>query len=291
MPEATRTVAAEVGAYGIRIAGVTGADGMLVAADPGWPRLRIESTVGPARELPERITEDRAELVLRTGGNLFVDRREELARYLVPRPLRAHELVHPYLAPAAAVVAHWRRRPCFHGGAFVAGDGAWALLGDREAGKSSLLAALALHGHDVVADDVLVIEGSDVFTGPRAIDLREEAAAQLEVGEALGTVGARPRWRMTLPAVRNRIALRGWILLEWGDSVGAEALRGPERLPGLLHHRTLLIAPADPAAVVDLAALPAWRFRRPREWRSLDVGVHALLELVSGERESRALRR
>ena len=98
----------------------------------------------------------------------------------MPAPLSADELVHPFLAPAAALFAHWHGREGLHGGALALGGTAWGVIGDRLGGKSSLLAALAVSGTDVVCDDVLVLDGREVYPGPRTVDLREDAAAALE---------------------------------------------------------------------------------------------------------------
>jgi hypothetical protein len=268
------------GAYGIRIEGVGTADAMLVPAQPGWPALQLLCEIGEPPVPDEAVTDEHAVLRLKTGGRLTLDRREGVARYCVPRVLTDHDLVHPFLAPAAAVVSHWARRLSFHAGAFVAGGGVWGVVGDREAGKSSMLAWLALNDHDVVADDVLVLDGRSAFTGPRAIDLREEAAGRLGVGAALGVIGARERWRVTLPQMEPRLPFRGWMFLAWGDRVEARRLGAAECTRHLLLNVTLRVDAANPAAVLDLATLPAWEVRRPLDWERLGEGAECLLELT-----------
>jgi hypothetical protein len=137
------------------------------------------------------------------------------------------ELVHPHLAPGAAVLARWLGRETLHAGAVLAGGGAWAMLGDRESGKSSTLDWLAAHGHPVLADDLLVLDGSDVLAGPRCIDLRADAAQRLGAGEPLGVVGTRERWRLRLGPLASSAPLRGWGILDWGDDVAVEPVRAP----------------------------------------------------------------
>ena len=134
-------------------------------------------------------------------------------------------LVHPYLAPAAAVIARWLGREPFHAGAFALDGGAWGVLGEREAGKSSLLAWLSLQGRSVVCDDMLVVAGDTVFAGPRSVDLRRETAVRLGAGEELGMIGARERWRVGLPPIEPEVPLAGWVFLEWGDEVSGHAGR------------------------------------------------------------------
>lgn len=268
------------GAYGIRIAGVETARTMLVTAQPGWPELRLKCELADPPVPRESVTDDHAVLQLKTGGRLTLDRRSGVARYSVPRHLTDDDLVHPFLAPAAAVVSHWARRLSFHAGAFVAGGGAWAIVGDRGAGKSSTLAWLALNDHEVVADDVLVLDGRSAFAGPRAIDLREETADRFGIGAALGVVGNRERWRVTLPQTASRMPFRGWVFLAWGDRVEARRLGAPECMRRLLQNLTLRVDATNPAGVLELATLPAWEVQRPRDWDRLEDGVTCLLDLT-----------
>lgn len=267
--------------YGIQLRGMRGANALLVDVDRQCPTMTVVATVRESEPVEERVTDTHADLNLKTGGRVSVDREGGLAEFVVPRPLSDEELIHPYLAPVASVVAHWLRRPCFHAGAFISGGGAWALAGDREAGKSSLLAWLALHGHAVLADDIVVLEDSSAFAGPRSIDLRSDAAAHLDAGRRVGVMGARARWRVALSAIPSQVPFRGWIHLSWGSAVEAESLAGPERLVRLLGQRTLRLVPHDPAAHLALAALPAWEVRRPKDWRLVGEVAERLLALTS----------
>jgi hypothetical protein len=253
---------------------------MLMAARPDWPRVQLLSEIADPPPAGEWVNGTAAELALKTGGRLRIDRRQGVARFAVPRLVSDSELVHPYLAPVAAVVSHWYGRLSFHAGAFVAGGGVWALVGDREAGKSSTLAWLALQGHQVVADDVLVVREGNAYAGPRSIDLRRETAERLGVGEALGMVGARPRWRVSLPHVDAELPLRGWVFLGWDDRLEMEPLPGSRLLGELMRHLTLRVQPTCPRALLELAMLPAFELRRPRRWECLTETTDRLLELA-----------
>jgi hypothetical protein len=242
---------------------------MLTVASEAVRTAPAESVLGP----------DHADLTLRTGGRLTIDRRAGTARYALPRVLTGDELVHPYLAPAAAVMSHWLNRIAFHAGAYVAGGGTWAVLGDREAGKSSTLAALALDGHPVVTDDLLVVESGVAHVGPRSVDLREMSARRLRAGVPLGVVGARPRWRLKLPDDAESLPLRGWAFLVWGDSFATRRLAATEVLQRLSDQLMLHIPVRDPASLLDLAGLPAWELQRPQEWRQLPATVEWLASI------------
>ena len=229
----------------------------------------------------DRVSDDRAELALESGGGIVVERDPARATYTVPFPLDDADLVHPYLGSAAAIVAYWVGREIFHAGGFVAGDGAWAVLGEREAGKSSLLAWLAHVGQPVLSDDIVVVEDGHAYAGPRSIDLRETAAEALETGMPLGVVGARERWRLELEQVAPSAPLVGWIFLSWGPELMLERLRGGEVLTRIAAQRAVRLPPAEPATLLRLSGLPAWELRRPQSWHLLEPAGELLLERLS----------
>jgi hypothetical protein len=264
----------------LRLAGLAGGDAMLVDASPHWPAVRIVADVADADVANESVTDAEAVLRLKTGGRLTLDRAGGVARYTVPRRLTSDEIVHPFLAPAAAVFSHWAGRLSFHAGAFVAGGGVWAVVGEREAGKSSTLAALAMAGQEVFSDDVLVLDGLTAFAGPRAIDLRQETAERFGVGAALGIVGSRPRWRIALTPASPELAFRGWMFLSWGEGLDIRRLGPSECLYRLMETLTVRIGASDPRGLLELATLPAWSFRRARDLERLDDDTHRLLELA-----------
>lgn len=269
------------GAYGLQIAGIPNAAFLLAAAEPAWPAVEIAVEVGDLEADGEFLDKDRARLQLRTGGRIELRRNPGQARYVVPTPLSTHELVHPFLAPAAAVFAHWHGREGLHGGALAIGSTAWGVVGDRLGGKSSLLAALATGGTDVVCDDVLVLAGREAFSGPRTIDLREDAAAALGVGEVIGAAGARERWRLRLPQLARALSIGGWVFTDWDDNLQIEHLPASETLVRLYRNRSITVPPRDPEALLQLSALPAWELRRPRSWAAVPATLELLLDTLS----------
>ena len=271
-----------VGAYGLALSGVDSATRSLVQAEPGWPTYTLVNTIGQTERLMDRLGDDRAELRLRSGGTILVDRLEARAEFVTPEALTSDELVHPYLAPVAAVAARWLGRDSFHGGAFVLAGDVWGLLADREGGKSTTLAWIAAQGLPVVCDDMLILEGGMAYAGPRVLDLRAEAAERLSAGNYLGIVGARERWRLELGAVPPGCRFRGWIFLEWGDDVAIEPVPASQRLPRLTEHLGLRVPPLSPQRFLELAALPGWEFRRPHGWDRFEEAGSRLLAALGG---------
>jgi hypothetical protein len=268
------------GAYGFRIEGLD-AHASLIRAPAHWPPLQLAvEHETPAPQL-DRIGPESAEIRLAGGGWVEIRREPARAVYRVPRPLAPAAIVHPYLAPVALVAARWLGRESFHAGAFLTADGAYALLGDKEAGKSTTLAWLLANGHRIVCDDALILDGPSALAGPRSIDLRAESARRLGLGDPLGTVGVRERWRIQLGAIPAELPLRGWITLEWADRTTVEPIRGTAKLAALTPHRGVLIEPTRPELLVDYAALPHWRLRRPRDWDAMGESVELLLDALS----------
>lgn len=179
------------------------------------------------------------------------------------------------------MIGRWLGRESLHAGAFVVEGRVWGLVGRREAGKSSTLAALASRGCGLVCDDMLILDGLTPLLGPRSVDLRADAAEWLRVGEPIGVTGARERWRLRVPPVAGDLELAGWVFLAWGDEVAVRGLGAAERLARLLEERGLRLPPVRPELLVDLAALAAWELRRTKGWDSLDTTVDRLLELAS----------
>lgn len=270
------------GAYGLQILGAPGAAEQLVAGEPEWPTLEVERRVARVPDRPNSIEADRAELALLGDGLLRLERDPLRATFTTAEALSDDALVHPYLAPAAAVAGYWLGREALHAGAFSVDGSAWAIVGPKGSGKSSLLAMLARMGIDVVSDDAVILDRDVVYAGPRSIDLREEPAAEVVAGDALGVLGDRERWRLKLPLVQSSSRLSGWIFLSWGDSVQLAPATAGSRLERLLAHRMIRgLAPPDPRLLFDLAALPALQLTRPRSWSQLETVASSLVAAVA----------
>lgn len=269
------------GAYGFSVDGVDGARALLVYAPKrDWPRLHLSHRAGRSILAEDVVTDEHAEIRLLSGGTVEIDRSPMRAVYTVPKLLSDHELVHPYFAVAATVAARWLGRDSFHAGAVAIDGGSWAFVGGRDVGKSSTIAWLALHGYDVLCDDVLVVANGQVLAGPRAVDLRQTAANELGAGERLGIVGGRERWRLMLGQVEPATPLRGWFFLGWGDELSARRLAPRERPAALAPHLSVRLPPRDPTTLLTLASLPAWELRRPRDWDAIETFADLVLDLI-----------
>jgi hypothetical protein len=254
-------------AYGLRVRGVDGVD-ELPSAPVGRSVARKVVTVRQADTVappPVALDERRCVRLLPDGRHLALDRRRGTATFFGP-PLTEDLLAHPYLGPIATTFNRWAGREAFHGGAFVKGDRAWAVLGPRTAGKSSLLAALASQDVPVLSDDILVVDGSGAYAGPRCVDLRHPIP-----GRSLDTKPVRntTRLRLRLPPIPLRLPLGGWLFLRWGDELTMTSVGAAELLGRLAARRSWPQLPSDPAATLAIATLPAWDLTRPRDWNAL----------------------
>jgi hypothetical protein len=246
---------AEAGAYGLRLKGIQPTDWLAVEGGADWPELGFaldaEDTTIDIRRL----------------------------RATVARGTPLPELIHPTLARLSLHVAFSRGRDALHAGALLGASGAWAVVGTKEAGKSTLLAACARAGVEVMCDDALFLDGDYCLAGPRCIDLRPAATGLLE-----GTTPVRsatPRHRLTLPPVAAEAPLSGLLFLEWGQGPALERLAPGSTTERLLARRSTDTLPRDPQRLMDLAGLPAHVLTRPRTWEALEPTVELLRGLLA----------
>lgn len=277
------------GAYGLCLTGLETASRYLVDVPGTWPQLAIDRVVGTPTRIGEgtsTLADDWAEFRFldRTDrvGHARIDRDPLAARFTSPGGLDDDATIHPGLSLIAAIANRWLGRDAFHAGAFLTGAGAWAVLGAREAGKSTTLGHLAAKGLGIVADDVLIVEDGQALAGPRCIDLREGAASWLGQGaDSVLTIGQRRRWRTHVPSVPPAVPLQGWILPTWGDRVELESVAAVRRLPLLYANLALTQIPRHPERLLRLAALPFLVFRRPRRWETMDEAAATLLDRLN----------
>lgn len=266
-----------LGAYGLCFPDLPGAADLLNNAPQAWSDWHIAHS--PAEGQPAEFVESkRARLRSPPNGWVELDLDNKGSTFYFPARPGDREIVHPYIGSTASVVAWWRGQMGFHCGAFVAGGRAWGVLGPKGAGKSSLLAYLALLDGPILTDDLLVIREGRGLAGPRCIDLRSEPASMLGAGEALGTVGTRERWRLRTEHVEPEVPMGGWIRLGWGEQTRLATIPADQRAQVLLGNIALRREPPDPLAFLDLLALPMLTLERPRKIDELASTADYLLK-------------
>jgi hypothetical protein len=258
-------VVGDLGAYGLRVEGVPGAARWMQPQRADAPALEIAAEVAPPDDAPSHVDQQLADIRLVEGGRLRARRGEGRVTFSVTRRPSDAELLHPYLAPAAALVWQWAGEEALHAGAVIVEGRAVLVFGEKEAGKSTTLAWLAEQaGLGVLADDLVVVKDERALAGPRSIDLRLDApvAGGLEVR-------AGERRRLTLAPIEPAAPVAGVVVLAWGDAVAAERIAPSERLGAIADQRTYGHLEGKPRVLLDLAALPMWLVRRPRTLAAL----------------------
>jgi HPr Serine kinase C-terminal domain len=118
---------------------------------------------------------DAGRYLIRSGSEILVDQAAnsnlaDVAAYL--------------LGTAFGVLCHQRGTTPLHGSAIDIADGCVAFVGESGAGKSTMAAALASRGHQVISDDLCVLEASEqgvrVWPGLNRLRLWEDALAALD---------------------------------------------------------------------------------------------------------------
>lgn len=278
--ENSRRPQSDVGTYGLRISGLPYAGPLLSPAEADAPLLHIERRSAESTVRGSGVGEERAQFELTDGAPLGLQlwRSPLRARFTGWRIHDDQTLVHPYLAVVAATAGYWLDWDAFHAGAFRLVDTAWAVLGARGDGKSTLLARLAQRGVDVLSDDLCMIDRGEVLAGPNAIDLRADAAGQLRTGHDVGVIGGRERWRVTTAPSSARTRLGGWISLRWADEFALRRIPPSRLVPALLANPTLKLPVRRPERLLSLAALPGWELSRPEGWAELDSACDVLMD-------------
>lgn len=242
-------------------------------------RLRVEAgTVDAADERPSRVERGRADLRLRGGGRLRLTRDEAVARFRFAGALPpAADLLHPYLAPAAALTQMWAGREALHAGALLIPDGAVLLLGDGQSGKSTTLARWATGpGAGVLTDDLAILHEGCVLAGPRCLDLRPDSLAAGAAADRESVRGGLRR-RLDLGPAPPERKLVGAVVLAWDAEVALRPVTPARRLSVLLAQRMFGDrVEADLAGLLDVVALPMLELTRPRGEAGLRGAVDAL---------------
>lgn len=240
---------AQAAAYGVRLTGLPATPWLAVRGADDWPEVTIER-----------------------GGEAPFTIDTERRRVTVAAAIALDDVIHPVLAHTGLDFALAHGMDALHGGAVVVDGAAWAVVAAGERGKSTLLAAAAAAGLPVLCDDVLIVDGDHVLTGPRCVDLRRPPPGDAPV------VRRGSRWRVTLEPIAARWPLAGIVHLEWRDRLAVTRLAAPEALRRLAARQREDRYPRDPAVAFALASVPAFELGRPRD---LD-GIGATLEALVG---------
>ncbi len=272
------TTSKRPGAYGFHIDGLSSTAGFLNAVPDSWPTISVAQLPELDPPADPSIEPDRAVHDLMGGGQLVLDRLTRHATIHRASPLSEDALIHPFLAPIAATMAMWEGWLPFHAGGFVRGPASWMVVGEREAGKSSTMSALAARNLPVIADDLTVVAVDRVFAGPRTLDLRRDVADRIDGARWITDAGQRERWRINLGDVDPELPpLGGVFQLAWGDAVKVERLDAAGAMATLLESLTVSRTINMPS-LMSVGLLPFFRLTRPRTWQATDEAIDAILE-------------
>jgi hypothetical protein len=268
-------------AYGMRVGGLAAGPLLSLRGAQAWPevQLRRAELTGAAHGAGSVLGPQSASITT-PAGVLELSRATRSIVVRSPQSVPDTDIVHPGLWPAAAVFARWDGLETLHAGAFVIPGqaGAWVLMADSGGGKSTLLAALALSGAEVLVDDLVVVDDGECLAGPRCIDLRPEAARRLPLdGWATTPVRSTSRRRVELDPCRARWPILGFVELVWGDP-GGQVLGPMDALGVLGRHRRVIGLGAAHGALLELAGRHVLRWSRSRAFAQLDGDLEALVQ-------------
>lgn len=276
-----------LGAYGFRLSCPHAGHPLpnLIEVDSSSPLVTITWRHASTVRDIEEVEKDRVAYGFRGATTYYVERDPRAIRFDIPYVPSPAALVHPLLTIGVSVLARWRGDVTLHAGAFETQGGGWAFMGAREAGKSSILASIGQRGYAVIADDLLAVQNGSVWAGPSCVDLRPDSVGRFTNAVSMGIVGGRLRYRLSTAPGHAQIPLRGFFVLDWNHAsdISVEPLSTQERLHWLYRQEYIrLVGYSDPAKLLPLVALPAWRLTRPRDWAATEEAVERVLEITSG---------
>lgn len=283
-----------VSVYGLTVTGL-GAEAYDFGARPASdgaatdPTLHVRQTrlsPGQNHERQEVLTDDEAQAPLIDSSWLSIERWPvPCATFALGKPVRTAELLHPWLVPAAATVNMWHGRRVFHGGLVSDGSRALAVVGDKEAGKSSILACASSHPDlYVMADDLVVVEGTRVHAGPSSIDLRAPSLPHLPAGANGRLVRDGTRTRLLVRHGPATAEFVGIVILAWSPEVHLHGIAPHARLGALLPHTMIGTLPLGRSGLLDVVRYPTWRLGRPRDWSYMPPAIDHLRSILAGSR-------
>ena len=180
------------------------------------------------------------------------------------------DLEHRVVATAVPLLAAELGDVVLHAAAIETDAGVVLFCGPSGRGKSTLAAALATHGHRVLADD-----GAVVSFEPRAVAWPGPTGIRLWRDGGRALVPARRAPAPVPLAAIVVLAPRG------GASAAVERLDPAEAVPEVVPHVMTAASPVLPAAFATAARLarevPVWRGRLPDDLAALDSDVAGLV--------------
>lgn len=269
------------GAFGLALTGLLAEHPALGPAPRGWPRWSwawrpdLPAGAGDAPEQDLRRVLDRDAPDAGPGSHLLINRLARSITLAAPDRPGEPALLHPWLTAVAGMLAHEAGHDTWHAGGVVVAGRLWAVLGARESGKSTLLAAWQRRGLLSSADDLVVVHQGTALNGPATVDLREPAARALDAGERVELLPGRVRWRVTGPPPPAELPFAGFVLPQWGDP-GICPVPAAERLRLLLQHSYTSPLTGRELRLLELTALPMLAWTRPRDLTRVQESVDTL---------------
>lgn len=278
----TNNTSAFRGAYGLSLKGDrarAAAFGPVDRAAPSW-EIAVRLDAGDARPEQAGSSSERVVIMLSELEWALCDRAHQRVTFHLDRPVSDEILAHPMFAAVGVCAAHWRGDTPLHAGGVVLAGHAWAILGDKQRGKSTTMAECAARGLAVLADDLLVVTPDlRAHAGPRAVDLRGSSAARYPEAVAVEDSVMRERFRLPLPDAPPHAPLAGIVTLAWGPEVALTPVPVVDRIGLLADAYALWEDAAAPRTLLELAHLPFYELARPQELASLPATIDALMSL------------
>jgi hypothetical protein len=270
--------------YGVRVTGLDECSCLEPVPD-SWPEWTVTTEViaGQGEQCIEIAEHTRGRLCFSDGSAAETTRTASggAIHVRLSRDVDRCLIAHPYLATIGMFDALWRNRLPIHAGTVGIDGRAWLILGTKGGGKSTTLLLLEQAGYPVLSDDLSIIDPDlNVHRGPAFIDLRQETAHAMGIGEELGVLGARERWRHPIENRPLTLPLGGIVLAEWGNA-DVTPLKGGAKIQAVAGNLSLSVpGPWNDLFMEIVTTIPALTWTRPKNLAEAESGIAMLLSEI-----------
>ena len=195
-------------------------------------------------------------------------------------------LMLPLLGCGIGLLLHQRGYFTLHASASVVDSSGISFLGDKGAGKSTMAAAMHQAGHSLIVDDVVAVDVSQddevlVLPGFPQFKLWPETVNAL--GKEINTLPKlhpeleKRAFRPDKNINSHSITLSAFIVLEYGEDIKLERLKGKEALLSLFRYSYSTRYLGEHVGSLEqfkvcsglIKKVPVFRFKRPRDLTKL----------------------
>ncbi|MBI4993959.1 hypothetical protein HZC33_03360 [Candidatus Wolfebacteria bacterium] len=257
-------------AYGFKFPDLDFLNAMKAVNVDDWPSVNIEFV--------DKKFLNHSNLINLEVGLLNIEDINQLKlKIYLEKQISIKEFIHPHIQFALPSLAQINQDFLFHSGAVIINGKLFGILGDRGAGKSSLLFEMFKNFNlEIFTDDVMLIRKNMVCIGPRLIGLRQSASEKF-LKKQISLIEIPPM-------LYSEIPIAGWFIIGWSDNLFLKSLSVKELSYELQRYDLLKkqrFVQINFEYYKYLSLFPAWKIFRPKKWAYNTDIINCMLKIVN----------